>query len=438
MSIHSETINRQAVVIIHGMGEQRPNSTIRGFTRCLIEQLYKNTHQTPVAYEKPDKVSGTFETRSKTILRDESAGRPTTHIFEFYWAHHMRDTKGSQVWSWVSRLLRASPASVPKRLRKVYWFLWGIVLLTLAALVLYLTNRDFHTLWVQIAGIGWLAALAGGAWGFLKSTIISTLGDAARYMSDSPDNVGERQKIRQEGIDLLRHLHERVDEFGKPLYDRIIVAAHSLGTAVAYDLLRLAWVEYSETYDKSIPAFPNTALEAMEAGNYRDLEEYRRNQYECWKIQRRAGNRWLVTDFVTMGAPLAYFDYLIVGSRKEFDRRVVEREYPACPPMPDPQYQWHWPVLRPGGTERINLLSYSSPFACIRWTNLYFTTDFIGGPLQPVLGMGIKDVPVEITGRGWKSLLPVPFGHTEYWSDGSSKNNAMDKVVEAMGLECNS
>ena len=431
MPPNPDKINRQAIIIIHGMGEQRPNSTVRGFARCVIDQLYKTTKNKPIAYEKPDRVSGTYETRSKAILKDDATGRPTTHVYEFYWAHHMRDTKGSEVWTWVARVMRTSP--VPPRLLKVYYFLWSLVVLAVAGIFLYLVNQNFHTWWVQLAGIGWLAALAAALWGYVRSTILSTLGDAARYMSDSPDNIGQRQKIREEGIALLKNLHDRVDEFGKPMYDRIVVAAHSLGTVVAYDLLRLAWVQYSETYDKSIPAFPNTVLQKMESHTYTDWDEYRTDQHECWKMQRRAGNRWLVTDLVTMGAPLAYFDYLIVGSKDEFYRRIDEREYPVSPPSPDPQFQWHWPVRRTEAGETIDLLSYSSPFACIRWHNFFFKTDFIGGHLDTVLGKGIKDEEIEIPNARLKSLLPFPFGHTEYWSDdGKTVNKAMEKILPAL------
>src|SRR6185312_1414649 len=90
-------ISRQAVVIIHGMGEQRPNATLRGFMQCLVDQITLETGRKPVVYEKPDKVSATYETRSKTLLKDDAAGRPTTHLYEFYWAYHMRDNNWGEI-----------------------------------------------------------------------------------------------------------------------------------------------------------------------------------------------------------------------------------------------------------------------------------------------------------------------------------------------------
>ena len=58
------------------------------------------------------------------------------------------------------------------------------------------------------------------------------LGDAARYFRVSPANIAGQRQIRREAVQLLEDLHLS----GK--YDRIIVVAHSLGTVIAYDMLR--------------------------------------------------------------------------------------------------------------------------------------------------------------------------------------------------------
>jgi hypothetical protein len=58
------------------------------------------------------------------------------------------------------------------------------------------------------------------------------LGDAARYFRASPGNVLVRREIRKQAVDMLDTLHK----WGT--YDRIVIVAHSLGTVVAYDMLR--------------------------------------------------------------------------------------------------------------------------------------------------------------------------------------------------------
>lgn len=59
--------------------------------------------------------------------------------------------------------------------------------------------------------------------------------------------------------------------------------------------------------------------------------------------------------------------------------------------------------------------NHAAVFAPTRWTNLYFPCawtlkgDVVGGPLQPVFGAGIRDIPVTTTIQG--GLL----NHTHYW-----------------------
>ena len=52
--------------------------------------------------------------------------------------------------------------------------------------------------------------------------------------------------------------------------------------------------------------------------------------------------------------------------------------------------------------------------------------------MQPMLGNGIKDVPLPKQGPAW---LPYPFGHTDYWKDQACA--ALDSLWEAMDLHCN-
>lgn len=66
---------------------------------------------------------------------------------------------------------------------------------------------------------------------FLRSVV----GDAARYFRQTPENVSVRRAIRKLSLETLDGLHRSGQ------YDRIIVVAHSLGTVVAYDMLRTYW-----------------------------------------------------------------------------------------------------------------------------------------------------------------------------------------------------
>lgn len=84
-----------------------------------------------------------------------------------------------------------------------------------------------------------LFLLLSAAQGFL----LYYVGDAARYLSPSPENIALRQRIRTDGVALLRRLHESGE------YDRIVVVGHSLGSVIGYDMLTALWRDYNSVYD---------------------------------------------------------------------------------------------------------------------------------------------------------------------------------------------
>ena len=104
--------DRQAVVIIHGICDQQPMSTLRG----LIDSLIKNASgRTPRYYSKPDRISDTLELR-RIHVGASVAGRQTD-FYELYWAHLMTGTTLQHVADWFFVLLRRPWRSVPPRLR---------------------------------------------------------------------------------------------------------------------------------------------------------------------------------------------------------------------------------------------------------------------------------------------------------------------------------
>src|SRR5712672_1471114 len=85
---------KQAVVVIHGMGEQRPMDTIKAFVRAVWETdavitANKLPHPSQV-WSKPDPRTGSLELRR--ITTRESIPSPAfahgvrTDFYELYWA----------------------------------------------------------------------------------------------------------------------------------------------------------------------------------------------------------------------------------------------------------------------------------------------------------------------------------------------------------------
>lgn len=427
---------RQAVVVVHGIGNQRPMATIRRFTAALAGP--------GEMWSKPDRVSRSYELRRHQLRRTHY--RPRTDIFELYWADKVPGTKLKQITAWLRSVMLRRPADVSRRLRPVFYLSYGVLLaLAIAGVTLAVAvgvDGVSHLLSgaAALAKIGWVSLLLSVAGAAVNTVLISTLGDAARYLDDAPDNIAVRQSIRESGMALLRRLHTE----GK--YDRIVVVGHSLGSVIGYDLICRYWLEVHRSHGRPLvvrqPALPGfTARLGNPITTPGGLDGYRKAQRDLWRDYRRLGQPWLITDLVTLGSPLTYADTLLARSPEELRTRISQLEVPVCPPECAPgEFTLDEKYLVDGHMRSIKMLTHGAPFAVVRWTNLYFPArwllfgDPIGGPLAPVLGCGIKDVPV--TTSPWIRRR-TPLAHTAYWRRPVSdeKAAATRALLEAVGLE---
>ena len=195
---------KQAVVVIHGMGEQRPMETLRSFVQTVWERDatlgdkkavmneadnsapggQKTAHSkssfgkdlirlNEVAKErtkhrpdefagnawwvKPDNRTGMKELRRVTTgginpsrsFEGEDAEETEirrTDFFEFYWADLIQDTTLNQLLSWVQNLLLRSPRQVPVDAFAIWISLWLIILAAMA----YLLSTTFEVFRVPL------------------------------------------------------------------------------------------------------------------------------------------------------------------------------------------------------------------------------------------------------------------------------------------------
>jgi len=280
------------------------------------------------------------------------------------------------------------------------------------------------------------------------------LGDAARYFRASPGNVLVRRKIRKEAVDTLDTLHK----WGS--YDRIVIVAHSLGTVVAYDMLRAYFSRINNRLPDSAllePLF--SAIDGHDpnhpAGEIKTDTDFRTAGRELVrKIAAQTvnssnpGNQklptWLVTDFITLGSPLTHAYYLMCNSPTEdklfdratqekliddFDRRVAQREFPTCPPHKGDDDGLLSFVNSGTGKKEFH---HAALFGLTRWTNLFFPMsqmfwgDAIGGPLRDIFGRYVKDVPVSTVISGKPSF----FTHTSYWNITGPMGRKSPQILE--------
>ena len=324
---------------------------------------------------------------------------------------------------------------------------WGL----LAMLIAYSLSWAFFGIFIRLAGYTDFAAVIGlwnegrVPWSLMSPAsmvaacavigiylIINAwflepyLGDAARYFRNSPANVAVRRAIRKNAVDTLASLH------ASGYYDRIIVVAHSLGSVVAYDMLRAYysricdWTPVLPSFDPQFTRIDKGGLSRAQLRKdaWALMRKMAAAQKKVVPLRGRESSKgpqtWLVTDFVTLGAALKHAKFLMCHGKnraeleKDFDRRVEEREFPTCPPAKDPPDGW-LAYTDPNSNKK--RLHHGGLFALTRWTNIYFPLqqvfwgDAIGGPLDPVFGSHIEDWEV------WtdSSRPNGVFTHTKYW-----------------------
>lgn len=412
--------SKQAVLLIHGIGEQRPMDTLRGFVDT-VWTTHSKIHTSSAggaSWSKPDNVSDSFELRRLTT--PNNVARIRTDFFEFYWGHLMPGTTYGHLAAWARSLLWRWPGTVPPQLRGVYWLLIG-------ALVLGIALAIYSVIAAASAGEkvvpAWLSTVLSVAVlplvGFL---LLRVVGDAARYLHVAPTNIQRRHEIRQAGLKVLAALHARG-------YERILVVGHSLGSVIGYDILTHAWAASNTTH--KLGSVHNTGLDRAEdvaatMQGSAGLAQWQQAQRAYANELKANGNPWRVTDFITLGSPLAHAAVLLAEDHEALIGKQRLREFPTCPPTTEP--------FNAGGGKKIDRFSYpdakispnyrvphhAAVFAATRWSNLYFPCRFIvrgdvvGGPLAPWFGRGIADIPVSTKlGGGF-------FSHTLYWKRPSS------------------
>lgn len=433
---------RQAVVVIHGIGEQRPMETLRSLVLGVLGPA-KRANGSRVFYSKPDPNAETFELRRYRAL----AGRTDSDFVEFYWQHQMPIAAWRFLFLWLWSLMTRPAKDMPRRFEVLWWVAWAAFTLFVLAVIspllarLGLPHLKFD-LSMRLTGG---AAIVAGAVGFIVRAFV---GDAAIYLNPHPRTVQARNDIRSSGVELLERLHRD----GR--YDRIVVVGHSLGSVIGYDILSFAWHRASEQFRRKVEAGGLPPAKPKQQQQLKAAEKLASSAAEpnfdrIWQLKSRTlakemkalGLNWMVTDFVTLGSPLAHASLLLARGPQDFARRVEERELPVAPPFREngKNFSFDRKGRSPQGLVRSAWVpDHASLFAFTAWTNLYFPCraffhgDLIGGPMRPGFGAGVTDYSV--TTPIWHGWL----AHTRYWSryDGfeTDWNSAPARLIGALDL----
>lgn len=448
----------QAVVVVHGMGEQLPLDTL---TRFVEVALAPDAAGRSTFYSRPESVTGSFESRrflAPATTMSATSYRPQTEFFEYHWSDKMQGNRLDDLWPTFRRMMLCPPGRVPAGLRVVWLLAWGLVLWLGWAVgwgPLSGVWRDGDGLVENVVAAATSSALVAAVMSYLLSRALprwltTSFVDVVRYLDTSPRSYGVRREIRRGLVEMLQALHEP-DRRGEQHYDRVVLVAHSLGAYIAYDAISYLWgLTSSRTARGGASELAGlTAVEDLaaqvDAGSV-DAATYQEAQAVLFEGLRATGNPWLITDLVSVGTPMSFAKQLMPGKGAlGFEQRKHRHELPTCPPLVEAtgmtrsrrsRYSW-----RKWGHQQV--LHEGAPFAVVRWTNLYYPTplgffgDWFGGELAPLFGRGVRDV--EVTGnRPWR-LVPA-LAHSLYFrfprdsSDGSATaeiRTALDLVRAA-------
>ncbi len=514
---------KTAILVIHGMGDQRPLETLRGVAKAIWEDgspgrknvwyTYPTTDSDLSTDDAPkarasSKVDSGSALDSPTIITDQDDPRGIFEFHELYWAPIMARASSATVPLWLFELMKKGPGTLKGSICAAWYigaFLVGAWLYSFAEIGMTAVShylavpanqsafaacmplvvaslaggmlaslRGILSVWaaaVIFSVIGFLLGRLGftmatqppvatwfhwlafttdgrpGLWVALTFALLfvianiaafqSVLGDAARYYRTSPVNIGARRAVRSLAVNRLEALH-------KANYDRIIVVSHSLGTVIAYDMLRAYWASARwqikppiemEGFERQNSNAKGMKIDhAIWRQTGHDIIEY----LEKNRPSRSRCHGWRVTDFITMGSPLTHAKFLQAEGRNKkeleesFAKKVNEREFPKCPPDPienDQRLTFNWknPKLE---NPIVTSFHQAALFGLTRWTNLYYPAkwlvrgDVVGGPLsQNLLGECIRDVALDHS--------PL-MGHVRYWEDAT--NCALQALRMAVNL----
>lgn len=445
--------SKNAVILIQGMGEQMPMDTLRDFVGTVVQPPTEKSSD-EVLYNKTDRLSDGTDMRRLTLKGNRN--RPTTDFFEYYWTPEFAPGRVLGVLRFAAKYLKVPyfKYEIGSTRHIVAWSQCTILLgLLLVALIFaspgFIGGILGSALWWRLTLSGIVVLLGVLAMGFLWHFSRSALSDVLRYFSPTPRDTRARDAIRRRGVEMVLKLH------ADDSYERIIVVGHSLGSVIAYDILRIAWDEL-----RYVPDGVSIGGVRAAAANHQavllkfddDAEkllgkekhgEFQRLQMRLAKENNELGMGWRVTDFVTLGSPLSHGVVLLGNKRYSLAEKMTDREFPVCPPLPDAGsnksfYRFDEPVQ---STERYWVPNSSATFGPTLWTNIYFPTnrflngDPVGGPIAPIFGSGIKDVPVRLSYNGWPAriLRAVPlWSHTKYWARqaGTFDGLAQDRLAD--------
>lgn len=235
-----------AVIIIHGIGQQSPFETLDSFCRGIINHFGAEIKSTehklaPFPNNKGEKYIDSFIRIHFTKKIGEAA---FIDVYEYYWANLTeRQITTSEIGEWISTTLKGAKNAfkntpelntIVANQKKEYWY--KLTDLLYKGMFLYRLFRFLNFLIPK-----WLLGVKRWIEKQSDYVLIGYVGDIAIYtgMDVKSKNFSVRSSILSGSVTLLKNI------ISNPIYNKVIVAGHSLGSVIAYDTLNKIQVETS-------------------------------------------------------------------------------------------------------------------------------------------------------------------------------------------------
>ncbi|WP_059018018.1 hypothetical protein [Mycobacterium sp. M26] len=439
----SNTDVHTAVVFVHGLLERRPTDILDAFAKSVLTPHHGRWEY----YPQPIEVTDSYEARRYSA---PSAG---VDLFEYDWSFLATSTRYAGFAPALLRVLLRRPRHVPDQIFGIWRAAWltllipASVLITLFIVGGYLLHTGIPGWILGVVSSVVVLSIAVAVFRMLpraltRSFLTTGFVSVARYFDLQPESLAARRATRGGLVDLLHTLHQGS-------YARVVVVGHGVGGFIAYDALTTLWAEMHELHADSASGL--SALAPVEAAAGGEIGEFQDAQLRLWQDLRSQGNPWRVTDFVTIGTPMAFADLFVsrppilaglgrVDARQGNPWRVTDFVTIGTPMAFADLFVSRPPILAglgrvdarhalfdrlsrrgvvlrcPPRSEALTVdsdedgpvsygcgpvLGAQSLFAVTRWTNLWFPVargsvsgDWFGGLLAPLFGAGVRDIAV--------------------------------------------
>jgi hypothetical protein len=138
--------SKTAVLVVHGMGTQRPLATLRGIVDAVWHDDDGGSRSRVWLHPELSGIDIDLPVITSNAVPQD--GLPKVDFHEFYWSHLMSETRAVAVLLWLLELARKGPRLNPG----IGWLWWGCAIV--------LTFQILSVAYLAIQGIEWSAGIS--------------------------------------------------------------------------------------------------------------------------------------------------------------------------------------------------------------------------------------------------------------------------------------